>query len=418
MTLPLQSHPFNAGGPVDPIWLAWLRTLEQGATANNADLAAQISAIATALGSPDGTVANIPPLGGSQTQVFAGSGIQVNGSAQSGYQISLNTVADSGAGTFLLLTRDSFGRISGTVAGTATDVPYDNTTSGLTAEDVQAAIDELASNLSHESPCLRYTTDTGSTADSDPGAGLMKWNNATQSSATKLFFDDADAGTGTDLSAYFTELAASSTTGIVHMVAENGAFQVYKWTGIADGTGYFKFTVTHLCSSGAFADNITVRVAFFPMPAAGGGGGGANWTLVSKTSDQSRSSTTTLADDTQLQFSASSSTTYRIKVRLFFETANGTMDVKISPAFSGTTNSIIYRRLIHPANSNPANNITNNFSTPTVIDAAGAVLNYMEMEIVLDVNTSGTFSIQWAQNASNASNLTLRKGSYIEYLTV
>lgn len=129
-------------------------------------------------------------------------------------------------------------------------------------------------------PCFVYTTDTGSTADSDPGSGLMKWNNATQSSATKLFFDDATANTGTDLSALFTELAASSTAGIIHMVAGDGAFQVYKWTGIADGTGYFKFTVTHLCSSGAFADNITVRVAFLPMPPSSGGGGSIAWTLL------------------------------------------------------------------------------------------------------------------------------------------
>jgi hypothetical protein len=142
MTLPLQSHPFNAGGPVDPVWLAWLRTLEQGTASDNAALASQISAIATALGSPDGTVANIPPLGASQTQVFQGAGIQVDGNAHDGYQISLRSVADSGSGSFLLITKDSFGRVTGTIAGTAADVPYDNTTSSLTADDVQAAIDE------------------------------------------------------------------------------------------------------------------------------------------------------------------------------------------------------------------------------------------------------------------------------------
>jgi hypothetical protein len=108
----------------------------------------------------------------------------------------------------------------------------------------------------------------------------VKWDNATQSSATKLFFDDATANTGTDLSALFTELAGSSTAGIIHMVAGDGAFQVYKWTDIDDGTGYFKFTVTHLCSSGSFADNITVRVAFLPMPPSSGGGGSTAWTLL------------------------------------------------------------------------------------------------------------------------------------------
>jgi hypothetical protein len=123
-------------------------------------------------------------------------------------------------------------------------------------------------------PCLQFTTDTSSTADSDNGPGLTWWDNATQSSATKLFFDDATADTGTDLSAYFTELAASSATGILHMVAEDGSFKLYKFTSIADGTGYFKFTVSHLVSSGGnFADGITVRVVFHPIPTGGGGGG-------------------------------------------------------------------------------------------------------------------------------------------------
>ena len=47
-------------------------------------------------------------------------------------------------GTFLLTEFDSKGRRIEEQAGTAADVPYDNTASGLTADDVQEAIDELA----------------------------------------------------------------------------------------------------------------------------------------------------------------------------------------------------------------------------------------------------------------------------------
>lgn len=57
--------------------------------------------------------------------------------------ISLADLADIGGGTFKLIVRDSKGRLLGTSDGTAADVPYDNTASGLTAENLQDAVDEI-----------------------------------------------------------------------------------------------------------------------------------------------------------------------------------------------------------------------------------------------------------------------------------
>lgn len=68
----------------------------------------------------------------------------INGNGVAGNPIlNLSDLTDSGVGTFKLLTRDVKGRLEGTEDGEAVDVPYDNTTSGLTATDVQAALDEL-----------------------------------------------------------------------------------------------------------------------------------------------------------------------------------------------------------------------------------------------------------------------------------
>jgi len=267
-------------------------------------------------------------------------------------------------------------------------------------------------------PCFRYTTDTGSTADSDPGAGLMKWNNATQSSATKLFFDDATSDTGTDLSNLFAELASSSTTGIVQMTAEDGEFQVYKWTGIADGTGYFKFTVTHLCSSGAFADNIPIRVAFFPMPTAGGGGG-SGFTFVRKATSESRSSTTTFADDTDLKLTLAAGTKYHIRGRGFFKSASGG-GFKYQGAYSGTTTGIgvlASRSNVSAATSaaNPFNFVTEAQPSGTNTTASGGVGSF-EIDMIVETNAGGTFSIQWAQNSSNVTATTMMAGSYLSYL--
>lgn len=58
--------------------------------------------------------------------------------------LGLADVTPVAGGTFLLTEFDVKGRRIEEQAGTAADVPYDNTASGLVADDVQEAIDELA----------------------------------------------------------------------------------------------------------------------------------------------------------------------------------------------------------------------------------------------------------------------------------
>jgi hypothetical protein len=71
--------------------------------------------------------------------------VVTDGGGQAGNPtIDLAELADSGTGAALVkLTRDDYGRVEGTEAATAADLPYDNGTSGLTATDTQAAIDEV-----------------------------------------------------------------------------------------------------------------------------------------------------------------------------------------------------------------------------------------------------------------------------------
>lgn len=51
------SQRLVVGDKADPVWLRWFREIESRGGASSTDIAA----IAAALGSPDGTVANIPP---------------------------------------------------------------------------------------------------------------------------------------------------------------------------------------------------------------------------------------------------------------------------------------------------------------------------------------------------------------------
>lgn len=176
-------------------------------------------------------------------------------------------------------------------------------------------------------PCFRYVADTDSTADSDPGAGLLKWNNATQNSATFLYLDDVTADTGTDLSTLYSTLAVIGE-GIIHLVAagDPSKFQVWKSTSVTDGTGYFKFAVTLLASSGSFADNVALNVAFHPYGGSGGGGSGAMTLLETVTVSGSAAtsfpafaSTINLGSDAYiLVISAKNATASNSTISLFF----------------------------------------------------------------------------------------------------
>lgn len=133
-------------------WYDWFRDLNallDASELTDVEVAAAIETIARALGSPDGTVAGIPqplPFLPRTTYVTDGVGIDVDGSlATGGVSVSLEPLADTGVGAALdKITRDAYGRLEGTEAATASDLPYDNASSGLSATDVQGAIDEVA----------------------------------------------------------------------------------------------------------------------------------------------------------------------------------------------------------------------------------------------------------------------------------
>lgn len=113
-------------------------------------------------------------------------------------------------------------------------------------------------------PGVRYTIDTGSTADSDPGAGLLKFNNATQSSATFLYIDDQTSD-GVSLATYFASFGQSGYALLVQ-ANDPAKWRIYKITAVTDGTGYRKIAVTHQAGAGSFADDAAVIVLFIAPP--------------------------------------------------------------------------------------------------------------------------------------------------------
>jgi len=120
---------------------------------------------------------------------------------------------------------------------------------------------QTASASSADLRGLVFTSDTGSAADSDPGAGLFRWNHATQASATELYFDDTTA----DAQSLTTLWGNVGHAGFIFLQQDDDAtkWQLWRWTAIpVDGTGYRKFTVSLQASGGSIADAKTVYALF------------------------------------------------------------------------------------------------------------------------------------------------------------
>ena len=87
----------------------------------------------------------------------------------------------------------------------ASAITYSNTTSGLAATTVQAAIDEVVLNTGPTiSGYYRFDTDTTAT---DPGSGDLKYNSATPASVTSIYVSQTSRP-GTDAARLFALLSS------------------------------------------------------------------------------------------------------------------------------------------------------------------------------------------------------------------
>ncbi len=113
--------------------------------------------------------------------------------------------------------------------------------------------------------------DLSATADADPGAGGVRWNNADPDAATVLYVNDADGDAG-DLA---TLLAALQVGGFVYLQGAldtdaRDNFQKWQVTSITDASGYTKLGVSLQASGGAFTDDDVLELSLQqPTPTPG-----------------------------------------------------------------------------------------------------------------------------------------------------
>lgn len=150
----------------------------------------------------------------------------------------------------------------------AADITIADAGTYFTGTDVEAALQELGADVAVLSATSDadtdqvFTSDTGSTADADPGNGLFTWNHATQASATALYVDNQTAA-GVSMATFFASLPPD---GYIHLAQEDDAtkWQLWKWSvAPTAGAGYYKFTgLTLMASGGSIADAKSVAVSF------------------------------------------------------------------------------------------------------------------------------------------------------------
>jgi len=201
-----------------------------------------------------GISANVTTVAGVSADVTTVAGISANVTTVAGISANVTTVAGISANVT-------------TVAGISANV---TTVAGISADvTTVAGISSDVTNLAAGTwPLfLKQTFDT-TTADADPGAGKIRFNNATPASVTEIYFDNADADTND-----ITGLLDSWSDGqmVIRQVNAPTKWAVYTVTAVADATGYRRFTVTHV-DSGTLPDNAaTVGIAYAAQGADGTG---------------------------------------------------------------------------------------------------------------------------------------------------
>lgn len=120
---------------------------------------------------------------------------------------------------------------------------------------------------------FQFTFDDSSTADSDPGSGKVKFDNATYSSITKVFIDLLDCN-ATDVTAWLDSFddPGGTINGYLKLfsLADQTKWVVFKITTVTTASGYRKLNVTYVSSNGALSTTACdTMVAYAPAGTPG-----------------------------------------------------------------------------------------------------------------------------------------------------
>lgn len=151
-------------------------------------------------------------------------------------------------------------------------------------------------------------------------------------------------------------------------------------------------------------------------------GGAANWKIVKKLADESRTMTVTPANDAELLVTLVPGV-HIVRAVIYFGTANAIMDMKYQMNFTGVANwEVSGRRFMFPgapAGTDQENSLMlSGVINTTVVAASTSGIGRLEFDLVLDVTATGVLEFRWSQNTLDAGALTFKRGSYVEYMAL
>jgi hypothetical protein len=202
------------------------------------------------------------------------------------------------------------------------------------------------------------------TTDADPGAGVLRLDNATASSATGIYVSDSEAG-GADISALLLTWDDSTSTvkGYVKLQskATPATFHVYSVSALTDNAGYMDYTVTHVAGAGAFSNTEELVISFVSVGDKGDTGAtGATGTVAAAGDGTVSAPGIAWALDTNTGF-------YRTATGATAYSADGTQKFVIGPdGFDGATTPVYGFTSRENNIGSTGSNVTLNMATHSV----------------------------------------------------
>lgn len=168
------------------------------------------------------------------------------------------------------------GQAATVTAGTATTLA---TTASPTVENGGTSLDAVLNfGIPRGAPGGVLYKFADPTTDSNPGAGNVRFNNATPASVDRIYVNNADAN-GNPMAGWLDAIDDSTNPikgSLIFRQLSNGRLITYNVTNsVVDGTGYRKLTVIHTAGSTLFDNGAELSVNFERAGNAGADGEGA-----------------------------------------------------------------------------------------------------------------------------------------------
>ena len=159
-----------------------------------------------------------------------------------------------------------------------------------------------------------------------------------------------------------------------------------------------------------------------PTGPTGTTGAGSIWDAeVTKTGDESVSSSTVIQDDDELFFTATSGAVYEIEVMLVYASpaGGGTPELKVGFGEDSTARGVFgYPGGIWATNDSAVQGTTILANQTATVATGTATGNRGFKALGVYTGGGGTFRVQWAQNVSGVNATVVRAGSVLRYRLV